>query len=306
MNSVVSYPDRGIGGNNLYRGNCSPQLISDLILQYHVSYISDFMCGSGTTEDVAKVQKIGYQCYDLNRGFDLINHDIPNRSEFIFWHPPYWDIITYSDVMYKASDIEKNYGFNPIVSDLSRIKSWDSFVRVMNECMIKQFQSLEKGGRIATLVGDVKKRGRLYSMIFEIAKPGTLEQCIIKRQHNTLSSRKSYSASFIPIEHEYVLILKKDSPVTFNINYNQSRLFDIRDMKKATWRDIIASLLEHQGSFMELSAIYQSLEGHRKTETNPHWKEKVRQTLNSNHAVFTSCARGVWGLQLRENKKIAS
>ena len=31
LTSVVSYPERGDGGNNKYRGNCSPKLIEDLI-----------------------------------------------------------------------------------------------------------------------------------------------------------------------------------------------------------------------------------------------------------------------------------
>lgn len=30
MQSIVSYKDRGIGGNSHYRGNCSPRLIEDL------------------------------------------------------------------------------------------------------------------------------------------------------------------------------------------------------------------------------------------------------------------------------------
>ena len=31
LTSIVSYPERGNGGNNQYRGNCSPKLIEDLI-----------------------------------------------------------------------------------------------------------------------------------------------------------------------------------------------------------------------------------------------------------------------------------
>lgn len=86
MNSIVSYPERGKDGKNSYRGNCSGLLIEDLIKQYHVQQISDFMCGSGTTEDVAKRMGIQSNCFDLNRGFDLMNCDIPLRSNFIFWH----------------------------------------------------------------------------------------------------------------------------------------------------------------------------------------------------------------------------
>lgn len=31
LTSIVSYSERGEGGNNRYRGNCSPKLIEDLI-----------------------------------------------------------------------------------------------------------------------------------------------------------------------------------------------------------------------------------------------------------------------------------
>lgn len=55
MLSVVSYPERGNGGNNQYRGNCSPKMIEDIIMQYKVSNLNDYMCGSGTTEDVCRL-----------------------------------------------------------------------------------------------------------------------------------------------------------------------------------------------------------------------------------------------------------
>ena len=31
LTSIVSYPERGEGGSNRYRGNCSPRLVEDLI-----------------------------------------------------------------------------------------------------------------------------------------------------------------------------------------------------------------------------------------------------------------------------------
>lgn len=93
MRSIVSYPVRGSDGRNNYRGNCSGLLIEDLIKQFKIKHITDFMVGSRTTEDVAARMGIQSSCFDLNRGFDLLNNDIPIRSSFIFWHPPYWDII---------------------------------------------------------------------------------------------------------------------------------------------------------------------------------------------------------------------
>ena len=144
MLSVVSYPERGNGGRNDYRGNCSPKMIEDIINQYQLRSLNDYMVGSGTTEDVCKAMGIEHKCYDLNRGFDMMTMDIPERPENIFWHPPYDDIIVYSDKMYKANDIIQQYGFDPRINDLSRCKGWEDFVRKMNYCMNKQFASLEK------------------------------------------------------------------------------------------------------------------------------------------------------------------
>ena len=98
LTSVVSYPERGHGGNNRYRGNCSPKLIEDLITHFRPHEVCDYMCGSNTTADAAHAMGIVSHTYDLHSGFDLLHTDIQERPEFIFWHPPYWDIIQYSDV----------------------------------------------------------------------------------------------------------------------------------------------------------------------------------------------------------------
>lgn len=110
--------------------------------------------------------------------------------------------------MYRAADVEAKYGFDPRTYDLSRIPDWSRFVGAMNYAMMKQFYALEKGGRLAVLVGDIKKKGRLYSMLFELTKPGTLENVIIKAQHNCFSNQTQYSGQFIPILHEYLLIVR--------------------------------------------------------------------------------------------------
>ena len=92
LKSVVSYPERGEGGRNQYRGNCSPKLIEDLLEHYRPAEICDYMAGSGTSKDAAVQMNIKSNTYDLHSGFDLMNHDIQERPEFVFWHPPYHDM----------------------------------------------------------------------------------------------------------------------------------------------------------------------------------------------------------------------
>lgn len=297
LTSIVSYPERGEGGNNRYRGNCSPKLIEDLIGFFKPQEICDYMCGSGTTKDAADKCGIKSHIYDLHSGFDLLNSEIPERPQFIFWHPPYWDIIKYSDVMYKASDVEKKYGYDPRKSDLSRIQDWDKFVEVMNYAMMKQFAALEKGGRMAVLMGDIKKRGKLYSMLSEIIKPGTAENILIKAQYNCFSDNTEYSGNFIPILHEYVLIVRKDNPLLVPIITTKKLELDIRDMHGATWRDIVAAVLEDEGRSVPLSVLYEKIEPYKKARQNQWWKEKVRQTLQLYPDHFESTQRGMWQLK---------
>ncbi len=296
LTSIVSYPERGVGGNNQYRGNCSPKLIEDLVGFFKPTEICDYMCGSGTTKAAAEKMGIRSHLYDLHSGFDIMNCEIKERPEFIFWHPPYWDIIKYSDVMYKARDVEERYGYDPRKFDLSRIQNWDQFVESMNYAMMKQFTALEKGGRMAVLMGDIKKKGKLYSMISEIIKPGTLENIIIKTQHNCFSDNVQYNGKFIPILHEYVLIVRKDNPLLIPIIQVKKKDVDIRDMEGASWRDIVAAVLEQHDDAVSLESLYQEIEPYKKTKTNQWWKEKIRQTLQINPKYFLRTGRGMWKL----------
>lgn len=296
LTSVVSYPERGQGGNNRYRGNCSPKLIEDLITHFRPHEVCDYMCGSNTTADAAHAMGIVSHTYDLHSGFDLLHTDIQERPEFIFWHPPYWDIIQYSDVMYRASDVQERYGYDPRLFDLSRIPTWEGFVQAMNYCMMKQFCALEQGGRMAVLVGDIKKKGRLFSMLFELTKPGVLENVIIKTQHNCMSDQRVYSGRFIPIVHEYVLLLRKDAPLVVPMLMTYRITGDVRDMPGATWRDIIAGVLEECHGRASLEEIYQRVEGHKRAQSQQWWKEKVRQTLQINPQTFEHTGRGMWRL----------
>ena len=300
LTSIVSYPERGEGGNNRYRGNCSPKLIEDLIGFFKPTEICDYMCGSGTTKAAADKCGIQSKLYDLHSGFDIMNSEIKERPEFIFWHPPYWDIIKYSDVMYKASDVQNRYGYDPRKLDLSRIPNWEQFVEAMNYAMMKQFASLEKGGRMAVLMGDIKKRGKLYSMLAEIIKPGTLENIIIKAQHNCFSDNTQYSGNFIPILHEYVMIVRKDTPLLVPVIVAKEIKADIRDMAGATWRDVVAAVLEECTEAVTLTYLYEQIEPHKKAQNNKHWREKIRQTLQINPNHFHHTDRGMWVLKRKE------
>ena len=106
LKSIVTYPERGEGVNNRYRGNCSPKLIEDLIGFFKPKEICDYMCGSNTTKAAADKCGVISHTYDLHSGVDIMNCEIPERPGFVFWDPPFWGIVFYSDVIYKAAGVQ--------------------------------------------------------------------------------------------------------------------------------------------------------------------------------------------------------
>ncbi|HBI04293.1 MAG TPA: hypothetical protein DDY49_09730, partial [Paenibacillaceae bacterium] len=138
---------------------------------------------------------------DLNTGWDALIDDIPTGSDFVFSHPPYWDIISYSGSMYPGEhhhDLSKNMNYEEFISKLDQVNS-------------KIFTSLLNGGRHAFLVGDVRKKGKYYSIIKDMTWIGDCEAHLIKTQFNCVSDRKIYgNNSFIPINHEHLLVFRKN------------------------------------------------------------------------------------------------
>ena len=287
LTSLIAFKDRGNFGDNKYRGNCSGKVIQALLRHFRPQFVADFMRGSDTTGDVCKYENIKHKTLDLNMGFDLINDDINFRYDFNFWHPPYWDIIKYSGFQ---------YGKEPHRSDLSHIKNYDEFIKMLNYCLAKQYASLKSGGRMAILMGDIKKRGKLYSMLMDIQKLGTIENIIIKEQFNTESENKKYIGNFISIAHEYILILRKDNPFLYNLKITKNIELDIRDSERITWKDVVVAAYEKLGGKAKFKQIYELLQGHNKTKNNSNWKAKVRQVVQMYDKIFKKVGDGEWAL----------
>lgn len=274
LTTIVSYPERGEGGKNSYRGNCSPKLIEDLVQYFKPKKVFDPMVGSGTTRDVC--EKLGISCdvLDLNPafgGWDAAKDEIPGVYDLIFWHPPYADIIKYSGNMWGKPDPR----------DLSQIplSEYPRFIEKLNRIQFRLYQSLTKGGRIAILVGDVKKNGRLYSIQRDIDWLGQPEQVIIKAQHNCFSDRKDYGGKFIPIVHEYLLIFKKTGGYTVPLRKTLLKECDIRTYKNCSWRTAVRTALEALGGQATLQEIYEELKTFIIFKNHQTPDAKIRQTI---------------------------
>lgn len=134
-------------------------------------------------------------------------------------------------------------------------------------------------------------------MLFELTKPGTLENVIIKTQHNCVSDRTSYSGKFIPIVHEYLLLVRKDAPLQYPLLMTYRLEGDIRNMPGATWKDILADAMEPFHNAVHLEQIYDQVGRYDRAQKQQFWKDKVRQTLQCYPNIFTNPQRGMWMLK---------
>ena len=123
-----------------------------------------------------------------------------NCIDFIFAHPPYADIIRYSD---------------NIKEDLSRLNLQEFLNRIKlfsKEC----FRILKKSKVCSILIGDTRKNKNIipigfYVMDIFIQTGFKLKEIIIKEQHNcqTTNYWKNKKISFYLLAHEYIFIFEK-------------------------------------------------------------------------------------------------
>jgi len=291
----MSYPNRGKWGNSKYRGNCSGYVIRDLLLHFQPNQFLEIFAGSGTGYEVAR--ELGYQDsvhLDLNPkwgGWNALSSEMPEGSDFIFLHPPYHSIIQYSGVMWGEAHPD----------DLSRCASYEEFIKKMDLVNAKAYACLRNGGYMAILIGDCRKNGEYFSIQKDMAFIGKLHAHIIKAQHNCFSNDISYAndsrtkGGLIRIEHEHLLIFQKNNVWVVPVAITQKATQDLRQSLKVTWRDLIQASLEEIGGTATLEQLYNKLVSTAKAKQNPHWKEKIRQTLQIN-GEFSNVTRGVWKL----------
>ena len=203
MTSVVSYPNRcTLWGDSRYRGNCDGRLFKNLVLRYCAKRVADPMVGSGTTRDVVaglnQFKRAGIEFWggDLREGFDLTRQELPGQFDFAWIHPPYWNIIRYSEA--------------PV--DLSNISDYEQFRGLLMACLKRCYDALSAGGRMAVLIGDVRRQGRYTAIIKDVLNfpHGEIRSVIIKVQHNCTSDRRQYGKlEDVPIRHEYCVVFRK-------------------------------------------------------------------------------------------------
>ncbi len=231
MNTHWSFPKRGDWATHdaKWRGNWSPYIPRNLLLRYSKEddLILDQFAGGGTTLVEAKLLKrniIGLDVNDiaLQRCKEKIDFDWENAGkvyikkgdarnlsflknesiDFICTHPPYANIIQYSE------DIKE---------DLSHLKI-PQFLEEMKKVAFESFRVLKKDKFCAILMGDTRIKGCVQPMSFEVMKifqdeGFILKEIIIKEQHNCRATgywkTNSIKYNFLLLAHEYLFVFKK-------------------------------------------------------------------------------------------------
>ncbi len=230
-NTIWSFPDRGKWATHdaKYRGNWSPYIPRNLILRYSQEgdLVLDQFVGGGTTLVEAKLLNRNIVGIDVNpnalercrekcdferencgtvhiKHGDARNIDfLPNESvDFICTHPPYANIIQYSE------DIE---------NDLSHLKV-PEFLEEMEKVAAESYRVLKPGRFCAILMGDTRQKGHMIPMSFDVMKifqdaGFKLKELIIKEQHNCKATgywkTNSIKYNFLLIAHEYLFVFHR-------------------------------------------------------------------------------------------------
>ena len=175
-------------------------------LTFRCQSVFDPSEGGGTVRDVVTginqylKKDIEYEGRDLRQGWNLMTSPLPDRQyDMVWYHPPYWDIIRYSENRY----------------DLSNAQNLDEFEAMLNLCVERLSQVVKRGGIMAVLIGDKRKFGQYYPLFRTLLmndKIGQLKAIIIKIQHNCRSDQINYECRnpfLIPIKHEYCFVFQK-------------------------------------------------------------------------------------------------
>lgn len=231
--TVWAFPRRGNWATHKsdWRGNWSPEVARNLILRYsnEGDILLDPMIGGGTTAIEAKILNRNIVCSDVNdaalkRTKDSLRFAVSNNAwqkvvkrdarnldkaedgsvDFILTHPPYADIIKYSEGRVKE--------------DLSNIHDLEQFADEMEKVAKELYRVLKPGKFCAILIGDTRRNKMYQPLAYRVMDRFlhtgfTLKEDIIKRQYNCKATGfwvdRSKASNFLLIMHEHLFVFQK-------------------------------------------------------------------------------------------------
>lgn len=237
---ILDKRDKSGAHNAGYWGNFIPQIPNQLLRRYTKKneWVLDPFLGSGTTlieckrlgrnglgiELQPEAIKIAKRNIDKEKNPYKINTTIINGDssaidikkklnklniesvQFVIMHPPYWDIIKFSD--------SKN--------DLSNAESVESFLSMFSKVSDNVLSVLDKGRYFAVVIGDKYSSGEwiplgFYLMNGLIKKGYKLKSTIVKNFDETkgkmnqkeLWRYRALAGGFYIFKHEYIFLFQK-------------------------------------------------------------------------------------------------
>ncbi|NWG29335.1 MAG: DNA methyltransferase [Ignavibacteriaceae bacterium] len=223
-----------------YWGNFIPQIPNQLLRRFTKKgeWVLDSFLGSGTTlieckrlgrngvgiELNGKVAKSTESIIQLEKNpFKVITKVITGNSaeidykselnklkidsfQFVILHPPYWDIIKFSDRK----------------DDLSNAKSVESFLKMFGDVVNNIYPLLDKKRYCAVVIGDKYESGEWIPLGFYVMKEmmnrgfklkstiiKNFEQTTAKRNQKELWRYRALAGGFYIFKHEYIFLFQK-------------------------------------------------------------------------------------------------
>lgn len=245
VDSLWIIPERAKGGKhkNIYHGNFVPQIPNQLIRRYTNigDTVLELFSGSGTTLFECESLKRNYIGFDINETIikyvndtmgnsTIINYKIKNvdvtdskefavniedwltnenksQVDFMIAHPPYLDIVKFTD--------NRN--------DLSNIADIDLFLKKITTAINNGFIYLKKNGYFAVVAGDVYKKSEVVPLAFLIMNSikqklnVKMKGIIVKNIEGNrgklgvqdIWKYRALKSDYFLFKHEYIFVFKK-------------------------------------------------------------------------------------------------
>ena len=237
---IISERDKSGKHDGFYHGNFIPQIPHQFILRYTKKdeVVLDPFLGSGTTAYEAESLNRNFIGIDIQKKLtDYVNKNIEPKNNFselitgdstkgetfekvkiilrnhkrknvqlVILHPPYTDIIRFSNLK----------------DDLSNMKSLKGFLDKFSDVLKNTIEILDNGRYLCIVIGDAYKAGKWIPLGFycmnEAQKLGlTLKSVIIKNMAGNRAKQnkegiwryRALTSDYYIFKHEYIFIFKK-------------------------------------------------------------------------------------------------
>jgi len=238
---ILDKRDKSGAHNGNYWGNFIPQIPNQFIRRYTKKgeWVLDPFLGSGTTLiECKRLGRNGIGIELLPEVVEMANTNISleqnpgnvetnvvcadstkfnfkeelsklgiNSVQFLIMHPPYWDIIKFSE-----ND-----------NDLSNAKNIDDFLNLFGQVIDNTYDILDKNRYLAVVIGDKYSHGEwiplgFYTMNEVLKRNYTLKSIIIKNYEETKGKRnqkelwryRALVGGFYIFKHEYIFLFRKN------------------------------------------------------------------------------------------------